>query len=125
MWNILQEQNSMNTKGTHPDFLEVIGILKNLVETVERDRANLPSGTMVQIRFEDLEASPVEVLKGVYREFEIPFSNEFETGIKEFMRQNQTFKKNIFTLTAEKKSIIAREMENQIKTCHYDRDFCF
>ena len=124
MWNILQEQNSMNTKGTHPVFPEVVGVLKNLLETVEREREDLPPGTMIQIRFEDLEASPVEVLKSIYREFGMPFSVGFENGINDFMRQNQFFKKNIFSLSPEEKATIARELEDQIKSCHYDQDSC-
>ena len=124
MWNILRTQNSMNGNGSHPDFSEVVGVLKNLIETIEKDCKGLPAGTMVQIRFEDLETSPVEALKGVYRELGLPFSEMFQDRIKEFMLQNKAYKKNIFSLTEEEKSVIAREMENQIKSCNYDHDLC-
>jgi omega-hydroxy-beta-dihydromenaquinone-9 sulfotransferase len=120
MWNILREQNSMNKNAAHPNFSEVVGVLKNLLETVEKDRKELPPGTMVEIRFEDLEASPVVVLKGVYDELGLPFSKEFEAGINAFMMQNAAFRKNVFSLNAAEKSLIARELEFQIKSCRYD-----
>jgi hypothetical protein len=100
----------------------VVGVLKNLLETVEKDRKDMAPGTMVEIRFEDLEASPVDVLKGVYQELGLAFSGEFETRINAFMMQNAAFKKNIFSLNNAEKSIIARELEFQIRSFRYDPD---
>jgi omega-hydroxy-beta-dihydromenaquinone-9 sulfotransferase len=119
MWNILEKQNSLNAGMARPDFSEVVGVLRNLLETVEKERKDLPAGTMVQIRFEDLEASPVEVLKGVYQELGLPFTGDFEARIKNFMIQNEAFEKNIFTLTPEEKSIISSELAYQMRTYDY------
>ncbi len=122
MWNILGNQNSMNTMGAKPAFSEVVGFLKNLLETVERDCESLPSGTVVHVRFEDLEASPVEVLRGVYRELGLPFSDRLEIRIKDFMLQNSAFSKNVFSLTPQEKSMIATELWAQMKSCNYLKD---
>lgn len=122
MWNILGKQNSLNTKGSCPAFNEVVGFLKNLMETVETDRAGLPDGTMVHIRFEDLESSPVEVLKKTYGELGLSFTSIFEARIRGFMEQNASFRKNIFSLTPEEKSLISHEMGFQMKTFNYEPD---
>jgi hypothetical protein len=119
MWSILGKQNSMNTIGTRPPFSEVVGFLKNLLETVEKDSEILPAEAMVQIKFEDLEKSPVEVLKEVYRQLDLPFSIVFEDRINSFMQQNRAFRKNSFSMTDEEKSLISRELADQIKTCNY------
>jgi omega-hydroxy-beta-dihydromenaquinone-9 sulfotransferase len=125
MWNILQKQNSMNDHGTRPEFSEVVGFLKNLLVTIEQDQQGLPAGTMLQIRFEDLEASPVVVMKRLYRELGLPFSDGFEKRITGFMTQNVAFRKNVFSLSAEEKSVIARELDFQMSSCQYDPDRCF
>lgn len=119
MWNILGKQNSMNTNWSCPEFAEVVGFLKKLMETVEEASKDLPSGTMAQVRFEDLEASPVEVLKEIYRDLGLSFTDLFESRMKGFMKQNMSFRKNVYLLTEEEKSIIARELEFQMKSCNY------
>lgn len=121
MWNILQKQNSLNNAGAPPGFPEVVGVLKNLLETVEKDRRGLPGGTMVQLRFEDLEASPVTVLKGVYEELALPFTPEFEAKIHAFFLQNNAYKKNEFSLTADETSLIGRELGFHIRTWYHEQ----
>lgn len=116
MWNILQKQNSMNAMGCSPEFSEVVGVLKNMLVTIERDRTDLPPGTMVQVRFEDLEASPVEVLKSVYKELGLSFSDELESKIRKFCLENASYKKNVFSLTGDENSIIARELGSHIRS---------
>ncbi len=122
MWNILCRQNAMNNHGTRPEFSEVVGVLKNLLQTIDKLAEILPQGTMIQIRFEDLESSPVEVLKSIYRDLGMPFTEAFQSRIEDFMVQNESFRKNQFTLTAEEKSIISRELGFQMKDCRYDQD---
>ena len=124
MWNILHDQNSMNSNGTGPEFSEVVGVLKNLVGTVEQAKKDLPAGAIVQIRFEDLETNPAGVLKGVYKELGLPFTEEFEHRIKVFMDENRSFKKNSFSLSGQEKLAISREMEFQMSSCNYIQDDC-
>lgn len=119
MWTILGEQNSLNTHWTRPGFSETVGFLKKLAETVETDQKYLPAGKLIEIRFEDLEKSPVDVLKEVYANLELPFSGDFEDNIYKFLHQNASFKKNNFTLTDEEKSIISQQLENQLKKFNY------
>jgi hypothetical protein len=119
MWTILGEQNSLNTHWTRPGFSEVVDFLKKLAETVETDQKKLPAGKLVEIRFEDLEKSPVDVLKKVYAKLELPFTSDFEDNINKFLHQNASFKKNTFTLTAEEKSVISQQLENQLKKFNY------
>ncbi|MCX6268662.1 MAG: sulfotransferase [Bacteroidetes bacterium] len=119
MWTILGRQNSLNSRASQPEFLQVVKFLKDLLGTVEKARKDLPSGTMIQIRFEDLEASPVEVIQTVYRELGLSFTDSHEARIRGFMLRNKSFKKNTFSLTAEEKSLISRELEFHMKSFNY------
>jgi hypothetical protein len=122
MWNTLQHQNSMNNDHRPPHVKEVVAILKNLTHAVELDRAKLPPGTIVQVRFEDLEAEPTEVLKNVYKELGILFTENFELLIKGFMQENAAYRKNEFSLTTEEKLFISRELDFTMKSLCYDQD---
>lgn len=119
MWTILGEQNSLNTQWTRPGFSEVVDFLKKLAETIETDQKYLPAGKLIEIRFEDLEKSPVDMLKEVYSKLDLPFTSDFEENIKMFLQQNASFKKNIFTLTEDEKATISQKLENQIKKFNY------
>jgi omega-hydroxy-beta-dihydromenaquinone-9 sulfotransferase len=119
MWKILGEQNSMNTTGADPEFIEVVAFLKNLVETVEMEREHLPPRSMVNIRFENLEASPVEELKSAYQSLGLQFTEKLEARINTFMQQNASFRKNSFVLTSEEKEIIARELKTHMQSYQY------
>ena len=122
MWNILTKQNALNTSGASPEFSDVVGFLKKMLDRIETDRKELPPGTMVQIRFEDLETAPVDVLKGAYEKLGLPFSTLLEARINEFIIQNKSFTKNTFSLTTEQKSVISRVLEFQNKTLGYSQD---
>ncbi|MFZ4522884.1 MAG: sulfotransferase family protein [Bacteroidales bacterium] len=115
MWSILGKQNSLNTDGGLPEYKEVAGFLKRLTDKIEQDGKYFPSGTMAHIRFEELEANPAGVIRNVYRELGLPFTDTLEYRINEFMKQNSTFKKNVFSLTDTQKSIIASELHIPIE----------
>ncbi len=120
MWKILAKQNALNNHGASAKFSDVTLFLKNLLDTVENDRKVLPPGTLVQIRFEDLEADPVKVLKDVYYELGLKFSEVMEAKINLFITQNRNFTKNTFSLTEQEKTFISRELEIHIKSLGYE-----
>jgi hypothetical protein len=39
------------------------------------------------------------------------------------MQQNKAFQKNSFSMTDEEKSLISRELADQIKSCNYSQAF--
>jgi hypothetical protein len=123
MWSIVQEQNALNSCGRPPGIDEVTEMVLKLNETVEKESAALPPGSVVRVRFEDLEAQPVETLKHIYGELGIPFSGEFEQQISQFFQRNASYQKNSFTLTPDQKSIIAGKLEFHMKAFNYDQDY--
>ncbi len=121
MWSIVQKQNALNGNIQPPQSAEVVGVLKNLLETVEKERMNLPPGTMVRVRFEDLEIAPVETMRTMYSDLGIEFTHDLERLIDRFMKQNSAFKKNVFTLTDKDKALINRELEFSMRSYGYDQ----
>jgi hypothetical protein len=121
LWKVLQEQNALNTVGRPPLMAEVTGMMTSLFDAIEQEAKRLPPGTIVRIRFEDLEKSPAAVLKTLYHALGLTYTPAFEARINQFMNQNQSFTKNSFTLTAAEKLLISRESEHQMSVLGYDR----
>jgi hypothetical protein len=112
MWDILRKQNSMNDLSARPDFHEVTIMLRKLLETIETARKELPQGTLVEVRFEELETSPVEVLKTLYSEIGLTFTDEFASRVRAYNLTNEGYQKNTFSLTEKEKAIIASELND-------------
>ena len=47
----------------------VLDQYEELYRLYRRDRALVPPGRLLELRFSELDASPLEVLRGVYRHF--------------------------------------------------------
>jgi hypothetical protein len=122
MWTIVQQQNSLNALGRPPGIEEVADIILKLNDMVEKDSAAMPPGSIVRVRFEDLEASPVETLKHIYGELGLPFSGELERQILHFLQRTASYKKNSFNLTPDQKSLIAEKLEFHMQTFSYEQD---
>ena len=110
MWDLVQKQNRLNNPVNSTDFKEAVGVLENLLAAIETDRMQLPSGHYAEIRFEDLENKPVDVLKKIYNLLNILFTNEFEVKINDFIREIADFRKNEFSLSPPEKSYIREKL---------------
>ncbi len=110
MWEILQRQNRLNNPVTPPTFNEVTGILENLLSAIEHDRKNLSRDQYTELRFEDLEKEPVVVLRKIYHEIGLAFTDEFEANINRFMKETANFQKNIFSLKPGERSYIREHL---------------
>jgi len=119
MWDILQKQNRLNSPVTRPDFKEVVGVLENILATIDSDSTRLRPGYYTEIRFEELETKPVAVLKKIYQVLDLAFSDEFESRVHAFLRQTAGFRKNDFSLTQEQRSYIRERLGQHMKNHEY------
>jgi len=119
MWDILQKQNRLNSPVTRPDFKEVVGVLESMLETIDSDSTRLRPGHYTEIRFEDLEIKPVEVLKKMYQVLDLAFTDEFESRVHAFLRQTAGFRKNEFSLTQEHSAYIRERLSQHMNRHKY------
>ncbi len=119
MWDIVQQQNRLNFPVNRPDFTETVGVLVSLLAAIETDRMQLQPGHFVEIRFEDLEKNPVDVLKKIYHLLDLQFTSEFEANIQDFVRETVDFRKNEFSLTPREKSFIREKLILHMKNHDY------
>ncbi len=119
MWDIVQQQNRLNFPVNRPDFNETVGVLESLLTAIETDRNQLQPGHFVEIRFEDLEKNPVDVLKKIYQLLDLQFTEKFEANINGFLRETVDFRKNEFSLTPGEKSYIREKLILHMKNHEY------
>lgn len=119
MWEIIQQQNCLNTKAHRPSVDEILAIFDQTLTTINRDLQTLPSGTSAEVRFDALEQNPVNALKSLYNELKLPFTDEFEKNIVAFSNNNQVYKKNTFSLSSSEKKVIAQRMQVHMKRFGY------
>jgi hypothetical protein len=111
MWNALAGSNRMKNTWKEPDTGEVASVLRSFLEYVSRERKKIKENQFTEIRFEDLENNPVNELKRVYAALDLPWSDEFEENIGEFIASRKDYKKNIYNLTGEEKATIRTYFE--------------
>jgi hypothetical protein len=65
------------------------------------DRALIPEGNLVEVRFEDLEAAPLAQVHRVYEALRLPGYAEAEPGFRAYLASTANYEKNEYKLTDE------------------------
>jgi len=81
-----------------PERLEAF-VLRSYVQLLERfltDRAQIPEGNYTELRFDDLQASPIAELRRIYRELDLPGFAEAEPRIHAYLDSVAGYKKNVY-----------------------------
>jgi len=73
------------------------------------DRASIPAGNLVEMRFEDLERSPLEELRRVYDALRLPGFSDAEPGFRAYVHSVTEYRKNTYRLDSE---VIAKVNEH-------------
>ncbi len=110
MWDIVQRQNRLNIPINTPDFKEVVGVMDALLTAIENDCGQISTGSYIELRFEDLEQNPVNVMKKCYNSLHLPFTQEFEEKIDSFLRKTADYQKNKFSLNLQEKTYIREKL---------------
>ena len=60
----------------------------------DRDKGLIPEGALYTIKFEDLEAEPIETLRGVYEALNLPGFDAFEKKVSSYLKSIEGYRKN-------------------------------
>ncbi|MGB6065594.1 MAG: sulfotransferase [Desulfomonilaceae bacterium] len=69
-----------------------------LFSLFERDRQLIPPGSLCEIKFEDLEARPIETLNEIYEGLDLPGFELLEERLKVYLRSVASYRKNTYDL---------------------------
>lgn len=97
-----------------------LGNYRRLMDAYYADTASLPSGSAVEVRFEDLELAPAEALAGIYGQLGLTPSPEFAQRLANYLEGVGGYSKNRFPkLAAEVQSEIDQTMAPYLKAWGY------
>jgi hypothetical protein len=67
----------------------------------ERDRVFIQPNCLCEIKYEDLEQRPLEILEGVYQELGLPNFDRFRERVVPYLESLKDYRKNVFELDDE------------------------
>jgi hypothetical protein len=86
--------------------------LNKVLHTIRTDLPTVSRYT--EIKYEDLIAEPVEMLIKIYQTIGLEYSADFDRIVKDYLKVNCEFEKNIFTLSREEKDVIATTLKEHM-----------
>jgi hypothetical protein len=120
MWHIVSQENSLKSGWQKPTIDETAEVLEKFMRYVKDNKSKLGNNEFAEVKYEDLEASPVEELKRIYSELNLEFSGEFESRIVQFMKEKKGYKKNVFNLSPGEKKIIYTRLSPWFQNYNYE-----
>jgi len=82
---------------------------------------DMPAGQFIEVRFEDFQARPIDVLGRIYDRLDLPGFGEARAGFEAYLSSIAGYKKNAFTLEADTAERIGREWQPYIERWGYSR----
>lgn len=92
-----------------------------LFSLFERDKNLIPEGSLHEMKFEDLEAEPVETLRKMYQGLGLPGFDSFETRLDEYLKSIASYEKNIFKMSEEDREKVRRAWGKNFDLYGYPR----
>jgi len=119
MWDIVQQQNCLNSNAHRPTISEVVKVMDRLFTNINKDRGLVPSNRYTEVKFEELEKDPRATLQKIYQKFGLPFSIQFEKRLISFLDEVKSYKKNQFLLTEDEKATIRDQLTTFMQQFDY------
>jgi len=76
----------------------VLTFYEVLLRRFAEDRARIPEGRLVEVRFDDLEDSPMSVLQRVYQALDIPGFDVARKSMQSYLDSVSDYRKNRYEL---------------------------
>ncbi|MGL4513620.1 MAG: sulfotransferase family protein [Lacipirellulaceae bacterium] len=110
LWKSLCDVQGLQSSRPSYDWIEeeVLSNLVTMYDALERDRALVPAGRWVEMRYEDLVADPLTRMRDVYQRLDL--GGDFtavERGIEEQLGQKSDYRTNRYTLPDEVRERVA------------------
>lgn len=80
-----------------------------LMEAYFKQAPNIPDGSLTELHFEDLEAKPMETIRRVYHDLDIPAYDQAAPSIKAYLERIKAYAKNPHDLPEDEKNTVKRE----------------
>jgi hypothetical protein len=110
MWAVLGKSLTLGSWWGPPRMEEIVEVYESMLVRLETDLAALPAARRSEVRFEDLEADPVRVLRALYASLDLTFDAQHETRVRAFLDELRGYRKNSYSLDPKVESLIRERL---------------
>jgi hypothetical protein len=104
------------------DFTEpTLEIYENVMRRYLHDRELVPAGHLVEVRYENLDLSPVETIASIYQGLDLPHRDEAMERLRSYLGEAQPYQKNKHSENLEFRRRIAERWSFAFDAWGYDR----
>lgn len=98
---------------------KILSWYEQLFDLFERDKELIPAGAINEIKFEDLEARPVETLQEVYEALGLPGFEAFKERVMLYLKAIEGYKKNQFQLDDRARKLVSTRWHRTFEIYDY------
>jgi hypothetical protein len=98
LWKASFEHTHLQIPGEELIDEIILSWYEELFALFERDRELIPEGAIHEMKYEDLEARPVETLRELYEALRLPGFQQLEERMVVYLKGLQTYEKNVYEL---------------------------
>ncbi len=120
MWNIVGSQNVLAGKWTDISYQSAIEMFNSLWGNMKFQTNQIDKESYCKVRFADLEADAVNVLKKLYSDLKLNYTEEFEEKVREFLHSVKTYEKNKYVLDQDKVELIREGCKKFMNSYNYE-----
>jgi hypothetical protein len=120
LWNSLDEHQALQAP-THQSKLQafVLESLKSMYHAFERDRKQIPKSQIIDIRYEEFVAKPVETLDAIYGHLSLEDRSEVRGLWEAKSAQEQGYQTNKLDINPEQEAMVLEHWANYARCYGY------
>ncbi len=99
----------------------IFTIYFEMTERFHKDKGMIPPGSLVEVKFEDFESSPLSELEKIYSGLGLEGFKNAESAFKQYIESKSGYKKNKYALDAATEDEISRRWAEDIKRGGYGK----
>lgn len=100
----------------------VLALYEEMMRRYFEDRALIPAGNLVEVRFEDVERDPVGEVRRVYERLGLPGFAAMEQALKAYVTSQRSYKKNELEISAADRASIDQRWGFAIRELGYSAE---
>ena len=98
----------------------ILKIYPRMMDQIISDQKSLPLNEFIEIRYEELEERPIEVLKLIYDQLEINHLTEDSKHFSNYLYSISNYKKNQYQDDPKEKELVFQHWQRFFEHWHYD-----
>ncbi|MFX1313183.1 MAG: sulfotransferase [Promethearchaeota archaeon] len=97
----------------------ILIIYKQMMEKYFREKKLIPKENLIEVKFEDLEKDPINILGRIYEHLKLKGFNNVRTLFEKYLLLLKNYKKNIYEFTKDKINLVKEYWKFTIKQWNY------